>query len=56
MTFDDILKNYRENSSSTYKQGTRFEVLMKNFCSLTRFIATNFLKFFSGMNSATNPI
>ena len=31
MTFDDILKNYRENSSSTHEQGSRFEILMKNF-------------------------
>ena len=31
MTFDDILKNYRENSSSTHEKGSRFEILMKNF-------------------------
>ena len=53
MTFDDILKNYRENSSSTHEQGSRFEILMKNFL-LTYPPYRG--KFFSGMNLAMNPI
>ena len=31
MTFDEILKKYRQNSFSEHDKGSRFEVLMRNF-------------------------